>query len=77
MVGAVEGAGHAAVLVMAEPVGQMLKQRSAAGDVDQLHAAADPEHGQIQLDRPPHERDFEGVALERPFRRSRHAPAAP
>ena len=63
MVGAVEGAEHAAVLVVAEVLGQMLEQRAAAGDVDQLHAAADPEHRQVALDRRARERDLEGVAL--------------
>ena len=32
-------------------------------DVDQLHAAADPEHRQVALDRRAHQRDLEGVAL--------------
>ncbi len=45
MLGAVEGAGHTAVLVMVEMLGQMLKQRSAERDVDQLHAAANAQHG--------------------------------
>ena len=51
VVGAVEGAGHAAMLVVAEALGQMLQQGAAAGDVDQLHAPADAEHRQVPLDR--------------------------
>ena len=63
MVGAVERADHAAVLVVAEALGQVLQERAAAGDVDQLHAAADPEHRQIARDRRARERDLERVAL--------------
>ena len=59
VVGAVEGADHAAVLLVAEVVGQVLDQRAAAGDVDQLHPAADPEHRQVARDRRARERDFE------------------
>ena len=40
--GAVEGPFHATVLVVAEALGQVLQQRSSAGHIDQLHAAADP-----------------------------------
>ena len=54
---------HAAVLVVAEALGQVLHERAAAGDVDQLHAAADAEHRQVALDRGARERDLEGVAL--------------
>jgi hypothetical protein len=45
VVGAVEGSGNAQVLVVAEAFGQVLKQRAPVGDVDQLHAPADPKHG--------------------------------
>ena len=63
MVGAVEGAGHPQVFVVAEALGQVLEQRAAVGDVDELHPAADPEHRQVALDRGAHERDLEAVAL--------------
>jgi hypothetical protein len=63
VVGAVEAAEHAAVLLVAEQLGQMLVQRAAARDVHDLHAAADPEHRQVALQRAAHERDLEAVAL--------------
>ena len=43
--------------------GRCCDERAAAGDVDQLHPPADPQHGHVALDRPAHERDLEGVAL--------------
>ncbi len=51
VVGAVEAARGPAVLLVAELVGQVLAERSAERDVDQLHAAADAEHGHVALDR--------------------------
>ena len=44
-------------------LGQVLHQRAAAGDVDQLHAPADAEHRQVALDRRAGQRDLERVAL--------------
>ena len=50
---------HAPMLAVSEALGQMLQERAAAGDVDQLHAAADAEHRQVPLDRRARERDLE------------------
>ena len=44
-------------------VGEMLFERAAAGDVQELHSAADPEHGHVALQRPPRHADLESVAL--------------
>ena len=63
MVGAVEGADDAPVLVMADAVGHVLHERPAAGDVDQLHPPADAQHRQVALDRGARKRDLERVAL--------------
>ena len=63
VVGTIEGAWHAQVFVMSEALGQMLQQRAAVGHVDQLHATTDAEHGQFALDRGPHQRDLETIAL--------------
>ena len=65
MVGAVEGAQHAPVLVMAEALREVLLERPAAGHVYELHSAAYPEHGQVALDRRARERDLEDIALGR------------
>ena len=62
VVGALEAAEHAPVLLVAEDGGQVLMKRPTTGDVEDLHAAADPEHGQVALQRAPHERDLERVA---------------
>ena len=61
------------MLLVAEAVGQVLTERAAAGDVDQLHPAADPEQRQVALDRRAHERDLEGVALGHGVERLRDA----
>ena len=74
VVGAVEGADHAPVLLVAEALGQVLQQRAAAGDVDQLHPPADPQHRQVALDRRARERDLERVALGHRVHASRGAP---
>ena len=42
-------------------------------DVDQLHPAADPQHGQVALDRRARQRDLERVALGHRVRPSRRA----
>ena len=47
VVGALERAGRAAVVLVAELLRQMLAQRAPAGDVQKLHPAADSEDGQI------------------------------
>jgi hypothetical protein len=39
------------VAVVADPVGQMLDEGAAAGHVEQLHAAADGQEGQVGFDR--------------------------
>ena len=51
VVGAVEGAEHAPVLLVSDVLGEVLQQRAAAGDVDQLHPPADAEHRHVPLDR--------------------------
>ena len=63
MVGAVERADHAAMPTVTEQLGQVLQQRAAAGDVDQLHPPADPQHRQVPLDRRAGQGDLERVAL--------------
>src|SRR5271154_3126647 len=63
VLGPVERAEDPPVLAMAEMLGQVLAQRAAAGDVDQLHPPADPQHREVTLDRRVHERDLEDVAL--------------
>ena len=54
---------RAAVVLVAERLGQVLEQRAAEGDVEHLHAAADPEHRHVALHRARGERDLERVAL--------------
>ena len=44
-------------------VAEVLDQRAAAGDVEDLHAAADAEHGHVALERAAAKRDLEAVAL--------------
>ncbi len=58
-----EVAVGAAVDVVVEAVGQVLVERAAVGDVDDLHAAADAQAGQVALARPADERELEGVAV--------------
>ncbi len=48
---------------MAEPVGQMLVERPAAGDVEDLHPAADAEQRDATLQRASRQRDLEAVAV--------------
>ena len=52
-----------AVVLVADEVGQVLVQRAARRHVEQLHAAADAEHGHVALDRPADERDLGVVTL--------------
>ena len=63
VLGAVEGAHHAAVIAVADEVGEVLDERAPEGDVDQLHPPADPEHRHVRLDRRPREGDLERVPL--------------
>ena len=63
VVGAVERAGRAAVVVVAEVLGQVLAQAAAEGDVDQLHAAADPQQRQVARQGAAREGHLEPVAL--------------
>ena len=44
-------------------VGDVLVERAAAGDVEQLHPAADAEHRQVALERAAREGELEAVAL--------------
>jgi len=46
-----------------DDIREMLDERPAAGDVDQLHAATDSEQREIPIDRGPGQRDLDGVAL--------------
>ena len=48
---------------MAEPVGQVLVERPAAGDVEDLHPAADAEQRDASLQRASRQRDLESVAV--------------
>ena len=57
-----ERRGQLAVVVVAEDLGQVLVQRSAVGDVEQLHAAADAEQRDVLLARGARERQLEVVA---------------
>ena len=45
-----------------DAVGEVLLERAAAGDIDQLEAAADAEHRQVALDGPAGEAQLRGVA---------------
>ena len=63
VVGAVEGARVAPVLVVAVALGQVLQQRAAGGDVHELHPAADAQQREVALQRAAGERDLEVVAL--------------
>ena len=63
VVGAVEGARDAAVVLVAEVVGQVLLERAAARDVHELHAAADAEQRDVALERAARQCDLERVAL--------------
>ena len=44
-------------------VGDVLVERPAAGDVEQLHPATDPQQRQIAIEGAARERDLEAVAL--------------
>src|SRR4051812_15740445 len=59
----VEGARDAAVVLVADVVGQVLDQRAPARDVHELHPAADAQQRDVALERPARERDLELVAL--------------
>ena len=63
VVGVVERARRAAVVLVADGVGQVLDQRPAARDVHHLHAAADAEQRQVALERAARQRELERVAL--------------
>ena len=63
MVGVVEGAQRAPVVGVADVVGQVLDQRPAERDVDQLHPAADPQHRQVALQRAQRQGDLRVVAV--------------
>ena len=63
VVGAVEAARVAPVLVVAVALGQVLQQRAARGDVHDLHAAADAQQRHVALEGAAGERDLEVVAL--------------
>ena len=58
-----EAARGAAVLLVAELVGQVLAERPAEGHVDQLHPAADAEHRHVAFDGAHGERELRAVAL--------------
>jgi hypothetical protein len=51
------------VVGVADVVGQVLDQRAAERDVQQLHAAADPEHRQVAFQRAQRQRDLRAVAV--------------
>jgi len=48
---------------MPEALRQVLDQAAAAGDVHDLHAAADAQERDVALERPTRQRKFEAVAL--------------
>ena len=56
-----EDAGHGAVHLVVEPVGQVLVDPAAARDVQHLRAAADREHGEVPLERGAHQLELELV----------------
>ena len=49
--------------LVADRLRQVLVERAAERDVEQLHPAADPEQRHVALQRPPRQRELEGVAL--------------
>ena len=51
------------VALVTDLVGQVLGERPAEGDVDQLHAAADAEHRHVAFDRAARQRQLRAVAL--------------
>ena len=51
------------MVLVAEVVRQVLDERAAAGDVHDLHAAADAEERQVALERARGQRELEGVPL--------------
>ena len=63
-----EAAGLRSVAVVADHVRQVLLERSAAGHVEHLHTAADPDHGQGAVERGRDKRELEAIAhrLDRP-----------
>ena len=63
VVGAVERARDAAVVLVADLVGEVLPERAAAGDVHDLHAAADAEQRDVALERAPGQCELERVPL--------------
>ncbi len=63
MVGVVEAAGVAPVVLVSDEIGEVLVQRSAQRHVEQLHPAADAEHGHVALERAADERDLGLIPL--------------
>ena len=63
MVGVVERSQRPAVVLVPEVVREVLVERAAAGDVHDLHPAADAEERQVALHRAAGQRELEGVAL--------------
>ena len=63
VVGSLERARGAAVLLVAELVGQVLAEGPPEGHIDQLHPAADAEHRHVPLDGAHGERELRAVAL--------------
>jgi hypothetical protein len=59
-----DGLHRAAARFEPEMALDVLVQRPAEGDVDQLHAPADPKDGQPGADRRVHKGDLEGVAMK-------------
>ena len=55
--------GHRPVELVAEPVGEVLVEGPAAGDVEDLHPPADAEQGYVALERLPRQGDLEAVAI--------------
>ena len=56
-------AGDGPVALVADPLGQVLLQRSTDCDVQHLHSAADAEQRQIARERPQGEGDLETIAV--------------
>jgi hypothetical protein len=59
----VEATEVAAVLLVADVLGEVLMQRAAERDVQQLHAAADTEHRHVAGDGGARERDLGAITL--------------
>ena len=62
-----EAARIAAMVLVADEIGDVLTQRSALGDVDHLHPAADAEQRHVALDRPARERKPGRCGLAKPL----------